>query len=136
VSQRNEREADAFAIDAMMQIGAVPAGAVFYFRAAAYYEAAPGAMSNASYHTLVSATSTHPLAASRIRALADELTRKHPQFVKIHRATLVEQVTRDFEGIARFLDDRDIRNFQSLRSHQRPVATLATCSEWMPDSFR
>lgn len=132
VSQRQEQAADALALDAMARVGVVPVGMIPYFRAVAYYEGPAGNLGRADYQRLASATSTHPLAASRIQAIAAGLRTRRAEFVRTNPARTVDFVADQIEQIAAFLDDPAIRNFQALRSRGRPLSSLRGCKEWVP----
>lgn len=132
VSQRQERAADGFALDAMARVGVVPVGMIPYFRAVAYYEGPAGSLGQADYQRLAKATSTHPLAASRIQAIATGIRARRAAFIQTTAASTVDLVASQIEQIAAFLDDPGIRNFQALRSRGRPLSSLRGCEAWVP----
>jgi hypothetical protein len=135
-SQLHERQADAFALDAMAKVGVVPVGMVPYFRAAAYYEGPAGTLERSEYRRIADALSTHPLAASRIDAIASGVRRRRDAFAARNPARVVDDVAAQIEGIATFLDDPPMRNFQALRSRDRPLSSIRRCAEWTPTGAR
>lgn len=75
-SQRNEAEADAFAVDLMGRSGAIPMGALLWFQASvAYFPNRADFDSDPEYRDWVRGTTTHPINSERLKALGSVLER-------------------------------------------------------------
>jgi hypothetical protein len=99
-SRRQEREADAFAIELMARLGAPPIGVSFYFLMAAPFEC-PG-------------RSTHPLSGERIGSLVDAITANAAVFARdkpdpAREQELVASIALQLAQVARLVDDPDVR---------------------------
>jgi hypothetical protein len=134
-SQRNEIAADAFALDAMTQIGTVPVGMVFFFRAVAYYETPPDDASAAEFRERMAHSQTHPLSADRLRAITDGIRQRWGAFTAAstgNKPAAVATFVTEVEKLTAYLDDVRMRNFQRARSEVRSLASLRSCEEWRP----
>lgn len=129
-SQAQEIEADAFAIDAMAQIGVVPVGLIVYLRAASYYETPPSTFDQDQYEEHMRTFSTHPITTARLHALTRAVRARMAEFTVKNRPAQVESVLQNIDGIATILSDVQMRKFQRLRSELRPLASLRSCEEF------
>lgn len=132
ISQQHETEADAFAIDAMAQIGVVPVGMVVYLRAATYYEAPPSNLDQDAYETYMKEFSTHPITTARLRAITTAIRARRAAFEEKSPGAVIDNVVREIDGLAALLRQVDMRRFQRIRSEERPLESLRGCSEWAP----
>lgn len=132
LSQQHEIEADAFAIDAMAQIGVVPVGMVVYLRAATYREAPPSSLDQSAYEDYMKAFSTHPITTARLRAITAAVRARREAFAVLSPPAVIDRVVSDIEGVTRLLGQVEMRRFQRIRSERRPLESLRGCTEWAP----
>ena len=108
-SRLQESEADAFAVELMGRMGMPPVGISFYFTLATPFECP--------------ARSTHPLTGERVTRLAATLRDNAALFARDkpspqHERQLIDSIGRELEGLARLLDDPDIRE---VHAPDRPI---------------
>jgi hypothetical protein len=106
-SQRQEEEADAFALEIMRRIGEAPVGMTFFFTLLAHLEPYAGDTDYAQRR----AQATHPVTAARLRAIASGLTDQAESFSRTGTATaIITSIASDIEVIANNLDDAGVQN--------------------------
>ena len=115
-SRQQEAEADAFAVELMARMAAVPVGVSVYLALAAPFECAE--------------RSTHPLSGERINRLVAAIRGNASSFAR--NTPSPQQERQDVEAIAqklgefaRFLDDPDIRQSRRLVALSSKVADFA-----------
>jgi hypothetical protein len=118
-SRLQESEADAFAVELMGRMGMPPVGISFYFTLATPFECP--------------ARSTHPLTGERVTRLAATLRNNAALFARDkpspqHERQLIDSIGRELEGLARLLDDPDIRESTRLIGQSSKVADFAGAS--------
>jgi hypothetical protein len=118
-SRLQESEADAFAVELMGRMGMPPVGISFYFTLATPFECP--------------ARSTHPLTGERVTRLAATLRDNAALFARDkpspqHERQLIESIGRELEGLARLLDDPDIRESTRLIGQSSKVADFSGAS--------
>jgi hypothetical protein len=118
-SRLQESEADAFAVELMGRMGMPPVGISFYFTVVTPFECP--------------ARSTHPLTGERITRLAATLRDNAALFARDkpspqHERQLIESIGRELEGLARLLDDPDIRESTRLIGQSSKVADFSGAS--------
>jgi hypothetical protein len=115
-SQQQEREADAFALDAAAAVRLFPGGLSMFFATAALLEGGQ---------------STHPLSGSRLEAIADGMRRRPRSFVdrdsrNLERDTrAVATLAEDVALIGRTVDDPSIRALLVRRGAETGFSALA-----------
>ncbi|NIR29603.1 MAG: hypothetical protein GWN84_09900 [Gammaproteobacteria bacterium] len=121
-AQRHEMEADRFANQIMRRIGVAPLGMVQLFMMIAHFDPNPVDFADAaSWEAYLARDATHPLTASRMRALADDLLRSPQDFVssETDQAAGVQRirfVAEQIRGIGEFLNDRDIQQSMAVKA--------------------
>jgi hypothetical protein len=121
-AQRQEIEADNFALNLMRRISVPPVGVSFFFMIASRFESAPGDFQSISeFESYLQERSTHPLTSDRlinianyIRDNADDFTRGQRQPARWHQRII--SLSEDIRNIGLTLDDRNIRELQRVRS--------------------
>ncbi len=118
-SRLQESEADAFAVELMGRMGMPPVGISFYFTLATPFECP--------------ARSTHPLTGERVTRLAATLRDNAALFARDkpspqHERQLIDSIGRELEGLARLLDDPDIRESTRLIGQSSKVADFSGAS--------
>ena len=118
-SRLQESEADAFAVELMGRMGMPPVGISFYFTLATPFECP--------------ARSTHPLTGERVTRLAATLRDNAALFARDkpspqHERQLINSIGRELEGLARLLDDPDIRESTRLIGQSSKVADFSGAS--------
>lgn len=128
-AQRQEEQADAFALEIMRRIGVAPLGTVYFFMVASRLEASPGDFATVdAYDLYLRQRSSHPVSARRILAIADGIDRSVSSFIRLepNRAaaeTHLRMLIPLLRNIASTLDDRKMRLF--LEQRARSVDLLA-----------
>ena len=106
VSQANESEADAFALNLLMQTGDIPMGAILYFQAtAAFYSSRADLPSDRAYARWQREVATHPVNSQRLLAMARKLQLLARQEGDATRADALHFIGAGLEQFARDLDD-------------------------------
>ena len=130
--QRQEVEADRFALDLFRRIGVPPLGTLTLFFLTTYLGSHPGDFeSREEWMAHLRTTATHPLSSSRLRAVAAELRRRPSEFVHAEPrpdAALrgLGMVPMQLDSIAALLDD------PQLGIHLRAVGMQIPMSELRP----
>ncbi|OQW34313.1 MAG: hypothetical protein A4E19_02310 [Nitrospira sp. SG-bin1] len=135
VSQAQEIEADAYALEVMRRLSVSsrepvpPMGMVVFFSAVSRFELAPGDFeSTASFESFARHGVTHPLSADRLVTMARAIRKNANDFSGGQNAWLerIRRIADDIEAIGKTLDDRQIRDFQRLRSLRTGMGALRT----------
>ncbi len=129
-SQRQEAQADAFALEVMARLGYPPVGAVGFFTFAAHW--LPNRWdfeTEAAWRDYV-AHGSHPLTGERLRALAavlrsraEDFARKAEDIGRARAATVY--IAGQIEGIAGLLDDEEVQQGIALLGRTLAPAALA-----------
>lgn len=128
-SQKNEREADAFATEILRRIGVVPAGITVYFLAATYLSSNPGDFaSDAKWRAFLRGNS-HPFTAERLHTLASMLRERPGDFARTepnYQASLtrVKDVAKEIDGIARIQEDTEFQRAMSRFTRNPDLSIL------------
>ncbi len=118
-SRLQESEADSFAVELMGRMGMPPVGISYYFTVVTPFECPT--------------RSTHPLTGERVKRLAATLRDNAALFARDkpspqHERELIEAIGRELEGLARLLDDPDIRESTRLIGQSSKVADFSGAS--------
>lgn len=135
-AQRQEMEADAFALEVMRRIAVPPLSMVHFFTLVSRLERSPADFdAPEQYETYLRQRASHPVSARRIFAVADALqanaasyviTQKNPQAWEQR----VLQAVRELRDIGRILDDRAMRRFLTHRARTiSPASLRAGCKQ-------
>lgn len=130
VSREQERQADAFAINVMRRIAVPPMGMSVFFTVASRFEPAPGDFgSMEAYERRLRELGTHPLTSDRLIAVAQGIRNNVDSFIRAQPSPLLWRprmldLAGTIENIGRTLDDREIREYQRMRSLQLTYAHL------------
>ncbi len=126
-AQKQEIEADAFALEVMRRIGLVPLGMTYFFLIASRLEPTPADFpSAAEYENYLHQRATHPVSAMRILTIADEIesdtdafvrSEKNPASTKLILQAMVPQLRK----IAQTLDDPKMRIFLEQKAVKADV---------------
>lgn len=129
-AQRQEIEADAFALEVMRRIGVAPLALTFFFTIASRLEATPGDFASLStYETYLQQRATHPVSAVRILRIADTIESQIDAFTRLEqdprplRAKL-QVLVPQLRTIANGLDDRKMRDFLAARARHADLAAM------------
>ncbi|MDX8405945.1 MAG: phage exclusion protein Lit family protein [Mariprofundus sp.] len=129
-AQANELQADRFANEIMRRIGVAPAGMVNFFMVAAHWSKSRGDFSSTkAWEKYLQTTATHPVTATRLRAMANDLSSSPGDFsaTETDRKTGAERVlyiAGQINGIADILDDLDMQRFISGKARGLNLASL------------
>jgi hypothetical protein len=133
-AQRQEAQADAFAMEVMRRIAVPPLGLAHFFMLMSRLEYSPADFpSTEQYEAYLQQQATHPLSSQRILALADTLQANAASYVRTQSASgdwvrRVMATARDLRIVGQTLDNRDMRRFLAQRSRTVAVASLgAAC---------
>lgn len=123
-AQKQEAEADLFAMQVLRRMRLPPLGMTVWFMAASMRD------------PLIegSPSQTHPLTSSRLRAIAAELRRRPGDFIEpANRGRITPEqilaVAGDIDGIGRLLDDPDLRSFLRERGRRATPALLSSACQ-------
>ena len=135
-AQRQESEADAFALEMLRRIGVPPIGLVQFFLVASRIERSPGDFGTLQeYEDYLHQSATHPLSGLRIQNIAEGIERNTADFARLQRdpaatITLLRGSARDLREIGRNLDDRRMRIMLADRARNVDVSSLRrTCTK-------
>jgi len=110
--QKQEREADTFALEVFRRLGTVPAGMSIYFTVATYLTKHPGDFSNDAQWQAFIRRQSHPFTPARLHSVAaglrqrpEDFAKSEPRFEQAVRA--VAAIANDIDGIARIQEDAD-----------------------------
>ena len=129
-AQRQEAEADAFALEVMRRIAVPPLGLAHFFTLLSRLEYSPADFPTTErYEAYLQQKATHPVSSQRILALADALQANAASYVRTQSAprdweNRVLAVARDLQTVGQTLDDRDMRRFLAQRSKTVSPASL------------
>lgn len=129
-AQRQEAEADAFALEAMRRIAVPPLGLAHFFLLLSRLEYSPADFaSTEQYEAHLQQKATHPVSSQRILAVADALQANAASYVRTQSAPgewerRVLAMARDLRTIGQTLDDRDMRRYLAQRSKSVGLASL------------
>lgn len=116
-SQRQEREADDFALSAMARIGVMPAGMIQYFIAGYMHEPLPD-LETWEFETRQIAELTHPLTDTRVRRIADRLAFRpmdyaHSEPNPVYASQIVAYAAKQMRGIADHMEHGGMRLYSA-----------------------
>jgi hypothetical protein len=129
-AQRQEAEADAFALEVMRRIAVPPLSMAHFFMLVARLESSPADFDTpAEYEIYLRSRATHPISSQRIIAVADALQANAASYVRsqpdprawTQRVMLIAGQVR---AVGQTLDDRQMRRFMSQRSRTIAPASL------------
>lgn len=129
-AQRQEAEADAFALEVMRRIAVPPLGLAHFFMLVSRLENSPADFpSIAQYEAYLQQRETHPVSSHRILALADALQENAASYVRTQSAPEYWErrmlaMVRDLRTVGQTLDNRDMRRYLAQRSKSVGVASL------------
>jgi len=121
-AQRQEMEADNFALNLMRRISVPPVGVVIFFMIASRFESAPGDFGSlAEYESYLREQSTHPLTSARLMSIADYIRDNAHDFTRGQQEPTqwyprILSMSEEIRTIGSTLDDRNIRELQRMRS--------------------
>lgn len=121
-AQRQEIEADNFALNLMRRISVPPVGIAFFFMIASRFESAPGDFGSISaYESYLRERATHPLTSARLISISDYILDNAHDFTRGQQQSSlwysrIISLSKDIRNIGLTLDDRNIREFQRMRS--------------------
>jgi hypothetical protein len=109
-AQRQERDADTFALNLMPRMNATPVGAAFFFHVVAHMEPLPGD----DDFLKARANRTHPLNSERVRAIANDIQKNTNRLsigAKNPQAAIAAgmSIASELKKTAQFLGDKDIQ---------------------------
>ena len=143
--QRQEMEADRFAISAFRRIGLTPAGIVTFFLFTSHFLPHRGDFESDSAWAVYAATrDAHPLSSRRLTALATMLQSSPEDFARSdgNRTGAVQRVrfvAKQIAGIATLVDDPLMHRHGRLVGEEIPLSELAPRRKgdtWVPARFR
>jgi hypothetical protein len=129
-AQRQEVEADAFALDVLRRIGVAPLGVVYFFLIASRLEASPGDFPTPDeYETYLRQRATHPVSARRILKVAEAIEGNVGAFSRLQSdPAATERTLRalvpQLKQIGRTLDDRATRRGLAERAQAADMAAF------------
>lgn len=129
-AQRQEAEADAFALEVMRRIAVPPLGLAHFFMLLSRLEYSPADFASIEqYEAYLQQKATHPVSSQRILAVADALQANAASYVRTQSAAgewerRVRAMARDLRTIGQTLDDRDMRRHLAQRSRSVSLASL------------
>jgi hypothetical protein len=129
-AQRQEADADAFALEILRRIGVVPVGLVYFFLTASRLEATPADFASpADYENFLRTGATHPVSAMRLLDLAAKMEGNARAFARLQADVAswelrVKQEAMQLREIADTLDDRRMRIFVADRARTIDVSKL------------
>jgi hypothetical protein len=121
-AQRQEIEADNFALNLMRRISVPPVGIAFFFMIASRFESAPGDFGSISaYESYLRERATHPLTSARLISVADYIRDNAHDFTRGQQQpsrwySRIIALSNDIRNIGLTLNDRNIRELQRMRS--------------------
>ena len=129
-SQRQEIEADAFALEAMRRIGVAPIALPFLFLVTSRLEKTPGDFASAhDYERYLQQEATHPLSAMRVAHLANGIEAHAAAFARLQKNSddmkrRLRSAVQQLRIIAANLDDPRLRDWLKARAATIDVASL------------
>lgn len=135
-AQRQETEADAFALEVMRRIAVPPLSLAHFFMLVSRLESSPSDFETPEqYETHLRQRTSHPVSAQRILAVADALQTNAASYVRTQSNPLaweqrLQQASRELRAIGQTLDDRAMRRFLTHRALTMNSASLrAGCKQ-------
>lgn len=131
-AQRQETEADAFALEAMRRIAVAPLAMAHFFALASRWEGSPADFDSAGeYETYLQRRASHPVSAQRILAVADALQENANTYARLQPdppawERLFLSDAGKLRAIGQMLDDRAMRRALTVRARSLDPATLRT----------
>lgn len=108
ISQRNEQQADAFAVDLLSRADTVPMGMILWFQATVgYFKNRADFPSEEAYWNWQRRESTHPVNPSRLSSLGTQLDRAAKSASADH-AELLEYIATQLVGMGDILSEPDM----------------------------
>lgn len=122
-SQKDEREADRFALELLARGKTIPMGAILYFEATAYSSANRADFRDDGEWQRYLARATHPTTAARLRDLSISLDQVARAYGKDEEN--VRFIARKVLSISRFLEDTDLQRAMANKVRAADVTSLA-----------
>ncbi len=120
----DERQADAFALEALRRVANLPMGALVYFQALAYYLPTRGNFATEeAWRKHLKTVATHPVNADRLKHVA-AILQKNAQSYLTHEPDkqagleLVRFIATGIDDIAEVLDDADLQRYMAQKVQQ------------------
>ena len=108
ISQRNEQQADAFAVDLLSRADTVPMGMILWFQATVgYFQNRADFASEDAYRNWLRRESTHPVNPARLSSLGAQLDRAAKSATTNH-AELLEYIATQLVGMGDILSEPDM----------------------------
>ena len=124
VSQRNEAQADAFAVELLGRSDTIPMGAVLWFQASvAYFPNRADFDSDRDYEQWVEGTTTHPVNPERLERLGTRLADRADSVTR-DQAEVYRYIAARLQSIGRVLADPDMQRLIVRCATTRGPATL------------
>ena len=130
VAQANELQADQFATEIMRRIAVAPGGMVNMFMLFAHYSPTRGDFeSEAAWKEFRQSRATHPVSATRLRAMARDLTRSPRDFSAAESDSQAGQrrvlyIASQINHIADILADSHMQRFISAKARNLDLASI------------
>ncbi len=123
--QRQEEEADAFAVDLLARSDTIPMGMILWFQATAgYMKNRSDFASDAAYSDWVSGTATHPVNGSRMRKLSALLQRQALAERDANRADVLQFISVRLGAIGETVEDPEMQRWLKRCAESRRVEDL------------
>lgn len=135
-AQRQETEADGFALEVMRRIAVPPLSMVHFFTLVSRLETSPADFETLDqYEAFLRQGATHPVSAQRIFAVADALQVNVKAFAVLQSnpaqwEVRLLQAVRDLRAIGATLDDRAMRQYLTYRAQTiNPASLRVACQQ-------
>lgn len=129
-AQRQETEADAFALEVMRRIAVPPLSMAHFFMLVSRLESSPADFDTAKeYEAYLRQRASHPVSAQRIVAVADALQANAASYARLQSdpqawTKQVLVLAGQVRQVGQTLDDRSMRRFLTLRARTVDPASL------------
>lgn len=125
-ARSQEAAVDRFALEVLERTATVPLGAVLYFQAQAYALPNRGQFeSDGEWQSFLKTTSTHPLTADRLKAMALHLDQAASRTADRASRDVLRDIAPKLLDIADVLGDADLQRCMRVVAHRMDVASLA-----------
>jgi hypothetical protein len=131
-AQRQETEADAFALEVMRRIAVPPLSMAHFFALVSRLENSPADFETpAQYEAYIQQRASHPVSSQRLLAVADALQANAASYARLQPnpqawTQRVLVTAGEIRAIGKTLDDRAMRRFMTHRSRTVAPASLRT----------
>lgn len=128
-ARANEIEADAFALELMRRIGALPGGMAVFFQILAHGAPNRGDFADDAAYDAYLARATHPVTGERLRAMAAGLAAAPDSFAQgfsdpARGREATRFIATQLDQIGDFLDDRDLQRLIAQRARRTTTVSL------------